>query len=75
MNPGDMARQYLEEHGSDIHPATDRPPIILFELKSALKGGHSQEADEEVHNYVSHGIVEAGTAHCGQGCRREAETG
>lgn len=75
MNPGDVARQYLEEHRSDIHPSTDRPPIILYELKNALKEGHPQEADEQVHNYEVHASLDAGTALCGPACRREAETG
>lgn len=75
MNSGDAARRYLAEHGSDIHPATGRPPIILYELKNALNGGHVTEAEEEVHNYQAHGRVEAGTAHCGPACTREAEAG
>lgn len=75
MNPSGTARQYVEEHEGDIHPATGRVPVILYELKNALTDGYVAEADELVHNYETHGRVEAGTAHCGPACRREAETG
>lgn len=72
-DPGDAARQYLYEHGNDIHPATGRPPIVLTELQSALNEGKLPIADQLAHNYSTHNILEAGTAHCAPACRREAE--
>lgn len=73
IDPGDAAKQYLYEHGDDIHPATGRPPIVLTELQSALNEGKHSIADQLAHNYSAHGVLEAGTSLCVPACRGEAE--
>lgn len=75
MKPGDAASKYVEEHTNDIDPETGKAPVILAELADEMLEGNLPAADEMLHNYLTHDIIESGTSNCGPACARERETG